>query len=311
MGLLLAILVPAAGLIGYLFAGWFSRSIPPLVEAAKAVALGERKPVVPSSGGGELTDLGERLELVARELEQQEQQLEEEYESRRDLLLSVLPSRLVNHEGEVGDEVDAVRRATAISIDLELAGRSAGSDPPAAALAGSLRDDVITAGAELGIEPVRLAADRSLFITGAASESVEADNALRFAAIVSAKIHALDHEHGDGYAVRVGLASGTVATGVLEAGALTFAAWGNPVRRALAIGALARPDEIMVDYTTVAELSSDEFDLEPATNVISLDGQPMDVKRFRPREPSASSGVEPPTSNQDEPDPSPSDGAVR
>lgn len=282
MGLLLAILVPLAGLIGFLIANRFARSIPPLVEAARSVAAGERDPVVSVGGGGELTDLGHRLERVANELAQQEHDLEDEYERRRDLLLSVLPARLVNRQGEVGDEVDAVRRATAIAIGIEVSGDATNGDVARVALDGSLRDELLAIGAELAIEPVRLAADRSLFITGGGSDAVEADNALRFAAAVVATAATLDDEHDVQHTVRIGLASGTVATGVLETGTLTFAAWGEPVRRALAIGALAQADDILVDHTTVDELHDDGWELERAPNVISLDGEPLDVMRFRP-----------------------------
>ena len=51
-------------------------------------------------------------------------------------------------------------------------------------------------------------------------------------------------------AVHVGLSTGPVASGVLDRGSLTFGAWGEPVRRALAIAALSRADEILVDLTT-------------------------------------------------------------
>ncbi|MDH3681118.1 MAG: hypothetical protein OEV40_14360 [Acidimicrobiia bacterium] len=37
---------------------------------------------------------------------------------------------------------------------------------------------------------------------------------------------------------------------MLDRGSLTFGAWGEPVRRALAIAALSRADEILVDLTT-------------------------------------------------------------
>ncbi|MGI9614463.1 MAG: adenylate/guanylate cyclase domain-containing protein [Acidimicrobiales bacterium] len=282
MGLLLAVLVPIAGLIGFLFASRFARSTPPLVEAAKSVADGERDPVVSVGGGGELTDLGQRLEHVAHELARQERDLEDEYERRRDLLLSVLPARLVNHQGEVGDEVEPVRRATAIAIGIHVSGDATSGDIARVALDGRLRDELLAAGEELNIEPVRLAADRSLFITGGGSDSVDADKALRFAAAVVASAANFDDEHQVKHTVRIGLASGAVATGILETGTLMFAAWGEPVRRALAIGALAQADDILVDQTTVDELHDDGWELERAPDVISLDGEPLDVMRFSP-----------------------------
>ena len=58
-----------------------------------------------------------------------------------------------------------------------------------------------------------------------------------------------------------------------------FGAWGDPVRRALAIAALSRTDEILDDGTTAdAAESSDfdfDFDFDIAEDVISLDSHPM------------------------------------
>jgi class 3 adenylate cyclase len=283
MGILLAIVLPLSGLIGFIFAHRFSGAIPPLVEAAKAVADGERNPTIAATGGGELTDLGRRLERLTGELARQEQDLEDEYDRRRDLLLSVLPSRLVNRQGEIGEDVDDVRRATVIAIGLELAGAQNDEGPTLVELASPLRNQVVEAGAKLGIEPVRLAADRYLFVTGAGSDSVHADEALRFAGDVALMASNLDVDDDEVHlAANIGLASGTIATGVLETGSLTFAAWGEPVRRALAISALAQIAEILVDGTTAAALTPDRFRLEPARNVISLDGEPLAVERYRP-----------------------------
>jgi class 3 adenylate cyclase len=282
MGLLLLVLVSLAGLIGFVSANTFARRIPPLVDAAHGVAEGDRHPDVNVRGGGEFADLGRRLEHLARELAQQEEDLETEYERRRSLLLSVLPPRLVNHEGEVGTDVDQVRPSTVIAIGLDFAEGSNKDEQLLVNIVARLRDRLIAVGADLGIEPVRLAADRSLFITGAGSKSVGADAALRFAREAALMAEALDEGDDLTVAVRVGVASGTVASGVLSTGSLTFAAWGEPVRRALAIVALARADEILVDETTISEVRPDEFEFEPARNVISLGGEPLGVKRYVP-----------------------------
>jgi class 3 adenylate cyclase len=67
----------------------------------------------------------------------------------------------------------------------------------------------------------------------------EADVAIEFAVALSDAIEAHAHEVETPLGVHIGVSSGPVATGMIERGHLTFAAWGEPIRRALVIGALA------------------------------------------------------------------------
>ena len=87
----LAVLLPLAALAGFLLARRLTKPIPVAVEAARAVAGGERHLDLPSLGNDEFGDLGRRLTRMAGTLERQEQALADEFERRRDLLLSVLP----------------------------------------------------------------------------------------------------------------------------------------------------------------------------------------------------------------------------
>ena len=78
-----------------------------------------------------------------------------------------------------------------------------------------------------------------------------------------------------------------VATGVLDQGSLTFGAWGEPVRRALALASLATADEVLVDSTT-ASACARSWPFLPASDVVALDGQAMDLVRLGPTDPSES-----------------------
>jgi class 3 adenylate cyclase len=73
---------------------------------------------------------------------------------------------------------------------------------------------------------------------------------------------------------------------------LTFGAWGEPVRRALALASLATAGEVLVDDTT-ASACAQSWPLSPANDVVALDGHPMDLVRLDPTEPSESADDEP------------------
>jgi len=61
---------------------------------------------------------------------------------------------------------------------------------------------------------------------------------------------------------------------VLGGRSLTFGAWGEPVRRALAIAALSSGGQVLVDATTHAELG-DPVEMTQMHGLVDLDGQPM------------------------------------
>jgi class 3 adenylate cyclase len=82
-------------------------------------------------------------------------------------------------------------------------------------------------------------------------------------------------------AIHIGVSTGPVATGVLDRGSLTFGAWGEPVRRALAISALSATDEILVDSTTV-EAATQGWTLRAADDIVDLADEPMSVSTLLP-----------------------------
>ena len=80
-------------------------------------------------------------------------------------------------------------------------------------------------------------------------------------------------------ALRFGLATGPVATGVLDNGSLTFGAWGLPVRQASVLAAMSDSNEVLIDASTAAA-AGDNHDLERTDELIALDAEPMDLYTF-------------------------------
>jgi class 3 adenylate cyclase len=277
MGIVAALLLPLAAAMGFLLARRLTRPIPLAVAAASAVADGERHLDLPQLGRDEFGDLGRRLTRMAATLGRQEQALEDEYERKRELLLTVLPPHLVGDDGIVsgtGEYVD-VATVIAVAVDTDDSERD-GSDELANALA------TVTATAErlateLGVERIRVAADRSLFVAGTSSDEDGADDALGFAATLAHELRGLADQAGVTLTVHIGLSTGQVATGVLARGSLTFGAWGEPVRRALAISALSNADEVLVDESTV-EAAAGDWSWESADDMVDLDDQPIAVR---------------------------------
>lgn len=274
LGLVVLILLPIAGLLGYLLADRLTRSIVPVVDMAEAVVAGERDLEVPDLGANEVGDLARQLGRMARELGVQEAALAAEFEERRRMLRSVLPARLVDDDGEIDGTGRMVDSATVIAliVDLEAADRD---DEEEGELLARISEAIHEFADQYGVERVRSAADRHLLVAGLGRDDVAAESAIEFVrAVRSAATDAFDDQGETTLTVFAGLASGTVATGVLERGNLTFGVWGEPVRRALAIAALSTSAGVLVDETTVAALDG-RVELSDADDVVALDGEPM------------------------------------
>ena len=276
VGLVLLIILPVAAISGLWLADRLTRPIAPVVEAAMAVVEGERNPDIPDLGRDEFGDLARRLRQIARDLEEQEKALAAEFDERRRLLLSVLPPRMVEAHGVASGSGDAAEPATVIAVALQSA---AGALAPDEAELAAFRSQALAVAEEMAdgrdIERVRASADQYLFLAGIGTPSDEADAALDFADALTTRLHRLASNGEVKLDLHIGLSSGPVATGMLELGSLTFAAWGEPVRRALALAALSRSDEILVDANTAASASTGRWSLVDATDVIDLDGQAM------------------------------------
>ena len=275
MAIVLLLILPSSALIGFWLAKRLTKPIAPAVEAALAVSNGEREPQLPPLGNDEFGDLGRRLILMAGELERQETALADEYESTRQLLLAVLPAHLVSDDGELSGTGVTTDTATvvAVSVDIDQDGLDADDDEIVEALAtvaGSAED----LAEEHSLERIRVAADRFLFLSGARQDSDGADAALEFASALTTSIADFERTSGLTFVVHIGLSTGQVGTGVLQQGSLTFGAWGEPVRRALAIGALSQDAEILVDAST-AGAAADSWIMESASHIVDLNDEPM------------------------------------
>jgi class 3 adenylate cyclase len=280
MAIVAAIVLPLTAIVGLRIAKRLMKPIRPALDAAEAVAGGERQLNLSLHRNDEFGDLARRLVRMASTLEQQEHALADEYERTRTMLLAVLPPALVDADGIVSGAGDRVDLATvvAVAIDTDRSDLD-GHDELADSLTGAVQLAERLA-AEHSIDRIRVAADRYLFLAGAGHDDDGADDALGFASALTAELQQFCDMSPVAFTVHIGVSTGPVATGVLVRGSLTFGAWGEPVRRALAISSLSASDEILVDSTTVAA-AAPTWTLRPA-DVVDLADMPMSVSTLVP-----------------------------
>lgn len=272
----LGVVLPVVAGLGAWLARLLTRPIKPTVEAAEAIAGGDRSPDLDTDRRDEFGDLARRLSTMAGALAEREAELTAEYERRRQLLLAVLPARLVDAEGAIVGSGEEARWTTVVAVTLEPSDDHPDPELLGQALqsAAELAEGVAT---DTGLDRIRVAADRYLFLSGAEATDAGADAALDFAERLR---RGLDSDV-DGTDVEldlhVGLSSGPVATGVFDTGSLTFGAWGEPVRRAQALASLSLVDSVLIDSATAQACDGSRWHLEPAQDVVDLDDEPMEL----------------------------------
>lgn len=273
----LVVILPIVAALGIWTSRLFTRPIRPTVEAAEAIVAGDREPDVDTSRRDEFGDLGRRLTAMADSLAAHERQLADEYERTRQLLLAVLPPQLVDDDGKVIGTGEAIEPATAVAVTVAPTYRDDDQENLREAL-GRAADLAEQIARSTGLERVRVSADRYLFVAGIGSDGTGADAAIDFADQFRRRLPDVSEVPLD---VHVGLSSGVVATGVLDSGSLTFGAWGDPVRRALALSSLARVDAVLIDASTT-EAAAGRWPLVRAHDIVDLDDVPMDLFALEP-----------------------------
>ncbi|MEX2627934.1 MAG: adenylate/guanylate cyclase domain-containing protein, partial [Ilumatobacteraceae bacterium] len=124
-------------------------------------------------------------------------------------------------------------------------------------------------------ERIWAAGDRHLYLTGLGRPDAGRDDAVRFALSARSTIGGDGGASGvDGVGVHIGLAAGTVATGVVGGAHVAFGVWGEPVRIALALDAVAAAGEVLATRDLVEQLDrpvtlADERDITLGPDTIA------------------------------------------
>ena|GEM_PF-613790 len=284
LGLIALILVPIVALLGFWFSTRLTRPIEPLVKAVDSIAGGDLNTEVPDLGRNEYGDLANRINTLTAILRERDEERRTTEEAIHELLTAALPdwvatsAREAAKEGRdntdlrgVGDLVDT---CTVISISLSGYFELDQNDADAAVDESVvLASDLERIASRVGIERVRSTPDEYLFAAGLRSPGFAAAEALEFVRTAVARLAVLDTETELDGTYRIGVATGRVASGLQPGDQLSYGIWGAPVRTALSLVGIARPDQVLIDTSTAAELDG-VTELEPAT-AIDLRGEPV------------------------------------
>lgn len=281
LGLVLLVILPVAAIAGLWLARRLTRPIGPVLESATAIVRGERNLDIPDYGNDEFGDLARRLRNMAEDLGEREAALQAEFEDRRALLLSVLPPRLVDDSGGIAadDRIADVATVIAVSVDAS-ADELIDDDDRVTDLLDQVAVMQLEAIEGRNVERIRGAADSYLYVVGAGTPADGSVEALDVVTDLLQRFGELRDREDVAAHLRIGVATGPVATALLDGGSLTFGAWGLPVRQALALCAMSRSDQVLIDTSTATASGSSE--LIPADDVVALDSASMELFSLAP-----------------------------
>ncbi len=262
---LVAIVIGVA-LLSLLLAQAFTRPLRRLAGAVEDVAAGDLGVQVVPSSTDEIGDLGQAFNTMSRTLKVKADLLEEQQAENRRLLLSLMPEAVADRYRE-GEETIALDHEDAAVLYSELVGfdewaQSKDSGEVLAQLNGIVRgfDEAAT---RLGVERVRTLREGYLASSGIVVPRVDnarrtVDLAIEFQAVVARFNSSTGAEIG----VRVGIAAGTVTSGLIGRESIAYDLWGDAVSVAHRVHRASERAGIFVS-DRIQELLGGAYEFEP------------------------------------------------
>jgi HAMP domain-containing protein len=274
LAILGVILIPVVVALAFLIARRILRPIDPIMEAAARVGDGDIDVELVIPGKDEYADLARKFDGVLDALREQRADLQATEAETTDMLLAVLPRRLVE-QYQRGDRelAEAVRNATMIAISVVEPEVTAPSEQEVLAEhAAAISAGLVALAEQFGVEHLGSTATQALYAIGLQVEGEEAGRAVEFA--VAAQAWIAEATEGAGLVItsHFGLAAGDVFAGVVGTERIAFNVWGAPRRDAATLAAVASPGQILVDPAVASQIS-DEWAVEPVPELVDLAGK--------------------------------------
>lgn len=274
----LVVLLPLLVVAGRVLATRITRTVRPVVTGAASIAGGDLETRIPDLGRTEVGDVGRRLMALTSDLRAERDARAAEERQLTTLLRSVLPARLAE-QVQAGTLDVAELNDTATVVALTVTGlfdhAGIGQDT-AVELSARVSRDLEAAAERVGVERVRSASDHHMFAAGLGSPDVAADAAAAFMLDVADVLSRVERETGVAVAHHAGLAAGAVVAGLVHPETLTYGVFGEPVRAALALAAVAGDGQVLLD-PSVVEALDDGWALEPSVGLVDLRGAELEA----------------------------------
>lgn len=279
-GVILAVVV---ALVAVWLARRLLRPLRPLVAATHAVIAGDLDVEALDESRDEFGELGRTFNETVDQLREQQALLAEADEEMTELLMAALPRRLARQVMDGSSQiVEAARNGTIIVLRIdglleEDSNDLVGMRELAVLLLGELSE---VADAH-EVEPVHSTSTQLMWAAGLATGELEAEQGVAFVAETRETILAFASLHGLSLTPKFGLGSGELVAGLVGTERLAFDAWGDPVRMATSLCAVADSGQILGDGQVVEALGS-EWPVQRIDGLVGLAGETLDAWSISP-----------------------------
>lgn len=286
-----AIIVLVVSVASLIIARLVVRPLRRLREAAHRIAAGETGVVVDVGVSDELADLAAGFNEMSRSLQVKADLLDAQREENQRLLRSVMPDRVADdyRQGLV-DVVQDHNEVTVLYADVvgfeDVAAEL--TSPEALAAFNEIQTALDELAERMGLEHVRTT--RSGYLAGCGVVVPRVDNARRtvdFALEAQAVLARFGVLHRKPLALRVGLDTGTVSSGLIGRSHVAYDLWGDAVSLAFRVQGDAVGPGVFATDRVVQRLPAGAYDLEEAGRVETASGDQR-VWRIRRKEAAAS-----------------------
>lgn len=286
-----AIIVLVVSVASLIIARLVVRPLRRLREAAHRIAAGETGVVVDVGVSDELADLAAGFNEMSRSLQVKADLLDAQREENQRLLRSVMPDRVAeDYRQGLVDVVQDHNEVTVLYADVvgfeDVAAEL--TSPEALAAFNEIQTALDELAERMGLEHVRTT--RSGYLAGCGVVVPRVDNARRtvdFALEAQAVLARFGVLHRKPLALRVGLDTGTVSSGLIGRSHVAYDLWGDAVSLAFRVQGDAVGPGVFATDRVVQRLPAGAYDLEEAGRVETASGDQR-VWRIRRKEAAAS-----------------------
>ncbi len=279
-----ALIVVVVSLLSLLIAGFIVRPLRRLRDAARRIAAGEVGVQVDAGTSDELSDVGVAFNDMSRSLQVKAALLEEQQAENERLLLSIMPENLVRKYKE-GSKTIAFDHQEVSVIFADIVGFEAFSRGLKSEEALERLNEILEmfdeAADRLGIERVRTT--RSGYLASCGMSIPRVDNARRvveFATELQRILERVGGKYGARLALRAGVDTGTVTSGIVGQNHIAFDLWGDAVNLAFQVQAGSHESGIFLTQSVVDRIA----DLVPVLDwgIVNSASGPQRIWRVNP-----------------------------
>lgn len=248
----------------------FVKPIDTLIEASRKAELGQEGAAVFFDSTDEFNELANIFNTVVQRMRQQIQSVEQQYQETYRILQGFLPDDIIDRIRQQEDLISTQNQQVTVLFAKIVGLGHLSEQQPSGAIGQHLTELLSTfneAARRCDVEPFKFASDRYIATCGLTKPRLDHEKRMvDFALGLLDRIQAFNSSHRTRLSLRIGIHTGTVATGILGAKQLSYDLLGKPV--AIASGLTETTDaNVIITTQLVRDRLNGFYDFQAGPSV--------------------------------------------